>query len=178
MSEEQIMADIEEGLRQSEAGEVFDLGSFEEYADAEADDLHALADLIEHVQTTWEADRDQYIEPLAEFTARGILAAGYRLTGAPESIVTRDPDPQWDRFYGDGTRIMRPATTRKPQGEPSIAQVRADAQEYAANRFRGVIYLSEYNAAVSAFVEGVDWASVASGGVVGVDEWPPSIWKR
>lgn len=44
------------------------------------DEVHMLGDLIEHVQTTWEADRDQYIEPLADFTARGILAAGLRRT--------------------------------------------------------------------------------------------------
>lgn len=31
--EEKVRADIEEGLRQSAAGEVVDLGSFEQYAD-------------------------------------------------------------------------------------------------------------------------------------------------
>lgn len=33
MNEEKVRADVQEGLRQSAAGEVFDLGSFEEYAD-------------------------------------------------------------------------------------------------------------------------------------------------
>lgn len=33
MNEEKVRAEVEEGLRQSAAGEVFDLGSFEEYAD-------------------------------------------------------------------------------------------------------------------------------------------------
>lgn len=42
-------------------------------------------------------------------------------------------------------------------------QVRADAQAYAAERYRSVLYLSEYNAAVSAFVEGVEWARAAGG---------------
>lgn len=35
MNEETVHADIVEGLRQSAAGEVFDLGSFEEFADDE-----------------------------------------------------------------------------------------------------------------------------------------------
>lgn len=55
------------------------------------DELHALGDVIEHIQTMWEADRDQYIEPLAEFTARGIFAAGYRLDVVAE-------EPEWE--YG------------------------------------------------------------------------------
>ena len=41
--------------------------------------------------------------------------------------------------------------------------MKAGAQEYAAQRYREVIYLSEYNAAVSAFVEGAEWARAAGG---------------
>ena len=41
--------------------------------------------------------------------------------------------------------------------KPTDARVKADAKEHAAERYSGVIYLSEYNAAVSAFVEGAMW---------------------
>lgn len=59
------------------------------------DGVHSLGDLIEHVQTRWEGDRDTYIEPLADFTARALIAAGYRLPAEPQlqygvrSIVNR-----------------------------------------------------------------------------------------
>ena len=59
------------------------------------DEVHALGDLIEHIQTRWEADRDQHIEPLADYTARALIAAGVRMPAAPQlqygvrSVVNR-----------------------------------------------------------------------------------------
>lgn len=48
------------------------------------DQVHALGDLIEHIQTRWEADRDQYSEPLADYTARALIAAGVRMPVEPK----------------------------------------------------------------------------------------------
>lgn len=38
VSEEKVRADVQEGLRQSAAGEVVDLGSFEQYADEQIEE--------------------------------------------------------------------------------------------------------------------------------------------
>lgn len=48
------------------------------------DEGHALSDLIEHIQTRWEADHDQHIEPLADFRARALIAAGVRMPVEPQ----------------------------------------------------------------------------------------------
>ena len=71
---------------------------------------------------------------------------------------------------GAATRAARKPELKRPavklerlflmSNEQSIRDEReAEARKYATDRYREVIYLSEYNAAVSAFVEGAMWRS-------------------
>jgi hypothetical protein len=118
------------------------------------DELHALGDVIEHVQTTWEADRDQYIEPLAEFTARGILAAGFRRTEVPRVIERHDlvmpiyedevPEPSAEhQEHADARRAetMALLSHSEPQGEPSDALVR-EIEERVYAEYQGIAGLA------------------------------------
>lgn len=75
--------------------------------------------------------------------------------------TTKDVREVW--IYAQGPSGAAGDSGASSKGEPSGAQLKAGAQEYAAQRYREVIYLSEYNAAVSAFVEGVEWVRAAGG---------------
>lgn len=44
----------------------------------EDSEITDLADEIEYIQTRWEAERDKYILPLADFTAEYLHMIGYR----------------------------------------------------------------------------------------------------
>lgn len=129
-----------------------------------------LRDAIDHIQGAVEFQ--DAINPEA---VRVVISAARR-SEEPSAEVLSD---WFTSSHGVAVAAVKPMTDRGPsvmvdgrvispndvaaliefkaQGEPSDAQIRADAQKYAAERYREVIYLSEYNAAVSGFVEGALW---------------------